>query len=377
MPGTTPQLDYVPLTVAGQQRRTLVREMHQSPDYAIGPNRNSSVRSWYAKVPRGGHGDPGTREFWQISNDFCGFQRGRAIDPLMSPYGWISRTIPADHPSMPGFLYAEDIAPAQGKVSMGQDNAGVGTFDEWSIAVNYTSRMYDIQTDDYVTQHWGAANGGILGYPSEVSLLRYVSFTLDTAGYYQTYPNFGYLKWFSDGKPATIKRGILLTEADLIVVWHAIPWRMVPWTNIKSLIGRTNQADFGDIYGAGEVFALGQQIESDVPSIVPHFEPGTMVMLVPKFRMYKLLPRVNDAQTGFFFADMMYRFKIYQNVDRGNVPRGANSFYRWDKPVNPAVPNGPRRGDFELCVFGSNDRLFPSGDYSLLFTPLAPPGSLP
>lgn len=345
-PRTSPRQpnNYAPLVVAGTPRYTRVRERVDpgSPEYSFSREPGAiqrGIRHWYID-PQGNT----SNSAWLTALDFLGYE-----EPATGPLGnYISRIIPANHPSFPGILYAEHLRPLKVDVTIGTDSNTVGFPDEWLASVEYISQPYVILTDDQLTEASGS------GYPNESSLLRYVGYDFQCTGYAQSYPHAGALKWAPDNVPATISRSVPLAEGDVTVSWYRIPYQVVPWASIFARIGKTNSVQFG-----GNV----SQNPSFPNSLIPPFPAFTLVLGVPHVRIYKALLQVSSKYQ--YLVDIHYKMKYY--------PNGANHFWRWNKPGGAGFQlanwSGLGTGGTNL---GESSGYFPFTDYIGLFVPNTP-----
>jgi hypothetical protein len=103
------------------------------------------------------------------------------------------------------------------------------------------------------------------------------------------------------GPPLANDVPILLNEGDVMIRWKQVPAEGIPVTAIANSIGKTNLYDFGIPPGV-----VGGTIGC-------YFRKGTLLMLYPRYRVYRMI-------NGLFAYDIDFRFKHY--------PFGANSFYR-------------------------------------------------
>ena len=231
----------------------------------------------------------------------------------------------------------------------------------------YNSTPYVVLTDEQLFDLGVAGGGNVIVVGTnpttgneiidESCCLRYVWGKVVSAPKYQTLPATDTLCWAVNNAPITTTAVIILCEGDLLLKWYNVPQALYDRQLMESVIGKTNDVDFGH--------AL---------SPIGLYPKGTLVFVSPDIEPFR-------RATGEIYYDITYRFKYY--------PKGANKFYYVGAKTDMSLGlNGgletnhgpdfyfatrPYQGKavpenrLSTLPAGVNVHLFPYGDYSNLF----------
>ncbi len=208
-------------------------------------------------------------------------------DIFQVPYLW------ADSLSFVG-QFADTLNPKSYFVD--SCDAAAGAFLEARMMPKYTSYPYFVLTDEQML-----AMNAIVGDPGswdESTMLRYVFAKKIASPKYQTLPRVDTIAWALDNEPMATTAAQLMPEGDLLLKWFNIPIPLYDGTLVESLIGRTNDTDFGHPFAPQGVF-----------------KRGSLVFCPPDVDPF---PRAN----GETYLNITYRFRYY--------PKGANYFFRYN-----------------------------------------------
>lgn len=225
-------------------------------------------------------------------------------------------------------MRSEGCIPASVEGERGYDQVTeVQLYDEHVCNVDYEAPIFGI-LDDAEMVDLGYVDGN--NNPDESKLTRYVSVNKNPIGRYQTLPPFSALKWISDGKPMSATAAIPMYEEDIEITWHQVPRAAYSETTVKNCIGKTNQHDFGSLYG-----------------VVGPIPAGTLVCGVPRIKLYRM-------SNGEYCYDVTYKFRHY--------PNGANFFYRYARTGGPGWEEASRDG-----TNTDAQKIFRAADFADLF----------
>lgn len=265
---------------------------------------------------------------------------GRSTQVSDGTNKYISRFIPWEHPGARDYLFAEHIEMV-GDVCKGQDDAGMGKFDEAITTVYLSTLPYEIMTDAQLLTACVALGGT---YPDESTLRRYVSFRFQIAARYEAVPGGAdSLRWFNNpvggagvaGTPVSTRRAQLFTEGDLRIKWWQIPIESVPRTAIANTIGKSLVIDPATTANS----LVHNYIKQD---------PAAARQLVC---MQPTIGETYHMANGRRAVDIEYHFKYY--------PKGANAALHWPSGQYLIVSYANPGGGFP----------FPPGDIEPLFRP--------
>jgi len=251
---------------------------------------------------------------------------------------FIARRTPQAHPDWPTLpVYASEASEIVGEIPQGRSPGDVGAFDEARTTLTYTTRRYEILTDDQIRS---AFPGQPLADVEAVNFLRYVEVTeRPQSGYLTTLDNMG-LVW-SDDTPFNLKAFVITYHTLVTVKWVEIP--------LEAYRERTDPLDpaarpgFLDCIGFTNSVAMGT-----VGSLLGFRAVGTMLQGCPSKELYRM-------PSGAWAVDVTipYRFDPY----------GSNAFYRHNKPGGPGYDTVKRPPP-------GNQPLYPSKDLTLPYVPV-------
>jgi hypothetical protein len=247
-------------------------------------------------------------------------------------------------------------------VPRGQDSNNFPLSDECFATLSFWEPPYDI-LDDQTLENRLAALGLPSNGPDEGSLLRYVSWRLETKGRFQTLPSFQALQFNTQKSeepsggtnvpahiPVSTTWAFLAPEGVLEITHHEIPVNQpdpvsglpinyIPLTAINQLVGKCN------------AYPLGS-----TASMVGVWPAGTLAMDFPSIsRPYRM-------KTGVFAVDITYRFLSVLQMDTNRKngagavagAGGVNGIYRWDIPTQgPVFRATSRDGNTNLWSDGT------------------------
>jgi len=259
--------------------------------------------------------DWNTRQF--DTARWLGYSEKASVKVGMVEYDFIHRETPADHPSWPAGeripMYASEVSEMVGDIPAGVDENGVGMFKRAIATVGYTSRKYEIRTDEEVFAMLPEEAGGAWN-ALDAYFLRYVEIVEKPTAAYQSIPPNSGLVWQAGGGrpqlPATLFTYIVQYFVDIKVIW-----REVPLECYREYMDDDGRMGFMDFVGKSNSAPFGH--EASLLGVKP---VQTVIQGAPTKELYRM-------PNGQWAADVTIPYRFH--------PKGANYFYRHDKPGGP------------------------------------------
>ena len=312
-----PPRTFAQLKSQGLNRFTFARErVPLSPQYSVDKKQSRGTQDFYVEW------DSCNINIPTMITDFLGYSR---FNPATaSNPNFISRFPPYEHPNFKNQLYAESLQKAEGDVPQGltsggslpagnpsQDVAGVASYDETKVNVNFSSLTYRVMPDSAVE------NRGLFGAPNESYLERYVTIHAETRHRLERVPAaVGLLFTGTDNAAVAQGAAASFVEGDVTITYHQIPVQGIPWQGIVNCVGRVDASSIRNGLPRANWFLsssyIGPVFQTSAGRTKPNF-----LCLNPKLTDPYVMPDGNYA------VDITYRFKFF--------PFGCNFFWRWDK----------------------------------------------